>query len=70
MHTIKRRIQALENTASLHAPVYAIYLAGMDAYQRVMGAPREQLPAALFWERYPTACIVSSFATAAMWDAV
>jgi hypothetical protein len=70
MHRRIQRIQRLEAACGLQVPVYAVYLADADAYQVVMGAPRAQLPAALFWERYPTARIVSSFATAAMWDAI
>ncbi len=70
MNMHRQRIQRLEAARGIQAPVYAIYLADTDAYQLVMGAPRAQLPAALFWERYPTARIVSSFATAAMWDAL
>jgi hypothetical protein len=70
MRTIKRRMQALETTTRLRAPVYAIYLADAAVYQLVMGAPPGQLPAALFWERYPTAQIVSSLGAAALWDAL
>ncbi len=70
MHTRRRRIHRLEAASSVTAPVYAIYLADTDAYQLVMSAGDEQLPAALLWERYPTAHIVSSLATAALWDAL
>lgn len=68
MRTVKRRIHHLEAASSSNAPVYAIYLADTDAYQLVMGAGDERLPAPLFWERYPTAQIVSSLGAAALWD--
>jgi len=70
MNTRLRRIQQLEAAYSITAPVYAFYLADADAYHVIHGAPREHLPAALFWERYPTAQIVSHQAEAAMWDAI
>jgi hypothetical protein len=50
--------------------VYAFYLVDVDAYQVVLGAPREHLPAALFWERYPTARIVKTLSTVALWEAL
>ncbi len=70
MHRRIQRIQRLEAACELQVPVYAVYLADADAYQVVMGATRAQLPAALFWERYPTAQVVGSLGTAAMWDAL
>ncbi len=70
MHRRIRRIQQLEAAYGLQAPVYVIYLADTDAYQLVMGAGDERLPAALFWERYPTAQIVGSLGAASMWDAL
>ncbi len=70
MHTRRRRIQQLEAALGSTTPVYAFYFADTNAYQVVIGAPTEHLPAALFWERYPTAQIVSRLAMAAMWDAL
>ncbi len=70
MTTQRRRIQHLEAALRSTAPVYAFYLADAGAYQVVMGAPTEHLPAALFWERYPTAQIVSSLAEVAMWEVI
>ncbi len=70
MNARHRRIQRLEAVHSVNAPVYAIYLVDADAYQVVHGAPREHLPAALFWQRYPTARIVKTLAAAAMWGEI
>ena len=67
MNTQLRRIQQLEAVHSATMQVYAFYVADADAYQVVHGAPPEKLPAALFWQRYPTACIVKTLAAAAMW---
>ncbi len=70
MRTVKRRVHQLEAAYNVKAQVYAIHLVDVDAYQVVLGAPREYLPAALFWERYPTARIVKTLAAAAMWGEI
>jgi hypothetical protein len=70
MPTRRRRIQHLEAAYNVTAQVYAFYLVDADAYQVVLGAPREHLPAALFWERYPTARIVKTLSTVALWEAL
>ncbi len=70
MPTRLRRIQQLEAAYNVKAQVYAFYLVYANAYQVVHGAPRERLPAALFWERYPTARIVKTLTAAAMWEAL
>jgi hypothetical protein len=70
MPTRRRRIQHLEAAYNVTVQVYAFYLVDVDAYQVVLGAPREHLPAALFWERYPTARIVKTLSTVALWEAL
>ncbi len=65
-----RRIQHLEAAYNVKAQVYAIHLVDADAYQVVLGAPREHLPAVQFWQRYPTARIVKTLATTALWEAL
>ncbi len=70
MRTVKRRIHQLEAAYNVTAQVYAFHLVDADAYQVVLGAPRERLPAALFWQRYPMARIVKTLAAAAMWEAL
>ncbi len=70
MPTRLRRIQQLEAAHNVTAQVYAFYLVYANAYQVVLGAPRERLPAAQFWQRYPTARIVKTLTTAAMWEAL
>ncbi len=70
MRTVKRRIHQLEAAYNVTAQVYAFYLVDADVYQVVHGAPREYLPAVLFWQRYPTARIVKTLATTAMWEAL
>ncbi len=68
MNARHRRLQQLEAAYNVTAQVYAFHLVDADAYQVVHGAPQEQLPAALFWQRYPTARIVKTLATATMWE--